>query len=416
MKKYIVVLVSLITIFTCLFFIEPAECAPDAQEKRVVSVYTKKREWDWATIEARYEAYNPEVDLVVDATDANTYYDLLKGYLASGDLPDVIQITSGATLDDWQEYLVPLDGLDAFAHMNTTVINEFAKDGKIYGAPLFAELHGVIYNMGYLNEVGWTTTPTTLDEFAKLNEDLIAAGQPTGISPWSTAAAILGHMTAPLFSSREDAYAYQDEIINGTADLDNDEYWNGFWDYLDMTIKYGNADAIVTDNTTERNALYTEEYAWYAHDGSWLMPQIKAINPDLENRIALGVYPYTNDAEKNKIGNSIQGISVMNTDHQEDAKNFINWLVGTDDGSDVLANVCNVVLLRNDYPLSDESVGALGVQGLNYVSNNMAYNNFRGFPSSIQQSLMAAIQKYLAGVSKRAEANAEIKEIYSTCK
>lgn len=416
MKKIFALLISLITIFTCFFFIEPAECSPDAQEKRVVSVYTKKREWDWATIEARYEAYNPEVDLVVDATDAGTYYDLLKGYLASGDLPDVIQITSGATLDDWQEYLVPLDGLEAFSHMNPTVINEFAKDGKVYGAPLFAELHGVIYNMGYLNEVGWTTTPTTKDEFVKLNEDLIAAGLPTGISPWSSAAAILGHMTAPVFSNHEDAYAYQNEIINGKADLDNDEFWNGFWDYLDLTMKYGNPDALVTDNTTERNALYTEEYAWYAHDGSWLMPQIKALNPDLENRIALGVYPYTNDPEKNKIGNSIQGISVMNTEHQEDAKNFINWLVGTDDGSDVLANVCNVVLLRNDYPISDESVGALGVQGLNYVSNDMAYNNFRGFPTSIQQSLMAAIQKYLANVSKRSETNAEIIEIYSTCK
>ena len=122
-----------------------------AGEKRIVNVFTKKREWDWKTIEARYEAYNPEVDLVVDATDSTTYYDLLKGYLASGDLPDVIQITSGSTMDVWKEYLVPLDGLEALNTMPADSTAEFMADGKYYGVPLFAELHGVIYNMDYLN-------------------------------------------------------------------------------------------------------------------------------------------------------------------------------------------------------------------------------------------------------------------------
>jgi len=387
-----------------------------AGEKRIVNVFTKKREWDWKTIEARYEAYNPEVDLVVDATDSTTYYDLLKGYLASGDLPDVIQITSGSTMDVWKEYLVPLDGLEALNTMPADSTAEFMADGKYYGVPLFAELHGVIYNMDYLNKVGWTTTPTTLDEFIQLNEDLIAAGLPTGICPWSSAGSILGHMTASVFSSHDDPYAYMNEIIEGNVDLTTDEQWNALYDYLDATLKYGNADALVTDSTTERNALYTEEYAWYAHDGSWLTPQIKANNPELEDHIALGVYPFFNDASKNKIGNSLQGMSVMNTAHTEDAKNFVNWLLGTDDGCDVLANVCNVVLLKDGFELTVENVGALGVQGMNYVANGQAYNNFRGFPTEIQSALMAAIQKYLAGTSTRVESLAEIQALFESCK
>ena len=394
---------------------EPAETEATG-EKRVVNVFTKKREWDWETIEKRYEAYNPQVDLVVDATDANTYYDLLKGYLASGDLPDVIQITSGSTMDVWKEHLVALDGMEALTTMPEASTAEFMADGAYYGIPLFAELHGVIYNMTYLNAAGWTTTPTTLDEFIKLNEDLIAAGQPTGICSYSNAGAILGHMTAPVFSSHEDAYAYQAEIVAGNADLTADAGWNALYDYLEATIKYGNPDALVTDNTTERNALYAEEYAWYAHDGSWLTPQIKATNPALEDHIALGVYPFTNDAASNKIGNSLQGMSVMNTEHAEDAKNFVNWLLGTDDGCDVLANVCNVVLLKDGFELTTESVGALGVQGMNYVAAGQAYNNFRGFPTEIQSTLMAAIQKFLAGTSTRAESLAEIQALFESTK
>lgn len=390
--------------------------ADSSGEKRIVNVFTKKREWDWETIEARYEAYNPEVDLVVDATDANTYYDLLKGYLASGDLPDVIQITSGATMDVWKEHLLPLDGLEALSTMPAASTEEFMADGKYDGVPLFAELHGVIYNMDYLAKAGWTAAPTTLDEFIQLNEDLIAAGLPTGICAYSSAGAILGHMTAPVFSSHDDAYAYQREIIAGNVDLTADEQWNALYDYLDATLKYGNADALVTDNTTERNALYAEEYAWYAHDGSWLTPQIKANNPALEDHIALGVYPFFNDASRNKIGNSLQGMSVMNTAHAEDAKNFVNWLLGTDDGCDVLANVCSVVLLKDGFALTTESVGALGVQGMNYVANGQAYNNFRGFPTQIQATLMAAFQKYLAGTASRAESLAEIQALFESCK
>lgn len=441
MKKLVAILLALVVLLSCIACTtaneaqtaapaapaaaaseKKADAAPApaaAAEKRIVNVFTKKREWDWDAIEAAYEAANPDIDLVVDATDAQTYYDLLKGYLASGDLPDVIQVTSGDVLKNWGEYLVPLDDLDAFNVMSPDVVDEFVIEGKRFGVPLFSELHGVIYNMSYLNEAGWTKTPETIDEFVQMNEDLLAKGLPTGICPWNTGASILGHMCAAgVFSAEGDAYGYQDKLIAGEAKLTGDEYWEGLFDFLALTVKYGNPDALVTDNTTERNALYAEEYAWYAHDGSWLTPQIKANNPALEDHIALGVYPFSSDASKNKIGNSIQGISVMNTDHAEDAKAFVNWLTSSEEGCDIQVNKNAVVVLRADANLTTENVGALSVQGMEYVANGKSNANFRGIPASIQSGFSAALQKFVADTSdaNRTAVFAEIEQLYSTCK
>lgn len=387
-----------------------------SKEKRIVNVFTKKREWDWEAIEKGYEAFNPQVDLVVEATDANTYYDILKGYLASQDLPDVIQTVPGPTLDLWMEYLIPLNDLKVLNQMQDDVLNEYLVDGNYYGVPIFVELHGVIYNMGFLEQVGYTKPPETLNDFIKMNEKLIEAGLPTGISPWSSAAAILGHMTAPVFSIHEKPLEYLSDIKNETIDLTKDSNWHALFDYLDATLKYGNEEALITDNTTERNALYAEEYAWYAHDGSWLTPQIKDLNPDLENRIALGVYPFTNDASINKIGRSTQSLSIMNTDHAEDAKDFVDWLLGSKEGSDILAKVCNVVLLRTDYEMTSEDIGALGTQGLEYVNEGRSYGNFRNFPDGSASDLMSAIQKYLSKVSTREETLQEIQNVFARFK
>lgn len=389
---------------------------PASGEKKVVTVFSKKREWDWEAIEKAYEAARPDVDLVVDLTDANTYYDVLKGYLASGDLPDVIQTVSGATINLWKEHLIPLNDLQVLKAMDPDIVAEYLIGGDYYGVPLFMELHGVIYNMKYLEQVGFTEPPKTLNEFADLSQKLQSQGLPTGISPWSTAAAIVGHMLAPVFGSHDDPVGYMKQIQNGEIDLTQDAGWNALYDYLDATLEYGNADALVTDNTTERNALYAEEYAWYAHDGSWLTPAILNTNPDLENRIRLGAYPFTNDAAANKIGRSTQSLSIMNTAHAQDAKDFVDWLLGSDEGCDILVKVCNTVLLRKDYEMQAGDIGVLSAQGVEYVQAGNSYGNFRHIPDEITAGISAEIHKYLGRAASREESLKAIQALFESTK
>lgn len=372
----------------------------NASEK-VVHVFTKKREWNWDRIKEAFEASHPEYVLNVDITEATDYYNLLKTYVTTGDLPDVIQTIPGLTIDLWKEYLVDISDLECFDKMDPEITNAYYEDGAHYGVPLFAEYHGVIYNMTYLEQVGFSEAPKTIDEFAALNKALIAAGLPTGISPWKGATAMIAHMSAPIFGAKDNSLSYYQGIQSGTVDLTSDKDWGMFLDYIDAVRQYGNADALNTDNTTERNAMYAGEYAWYGHDGSWVTPALRATNPEMEQNLRLGVYPYSSNPNENKIGVSTQGLSIMNTENVEAAKVFVDWLLGSDEGTDILVKDCNTVVLRTDYEMSAEDVGALAVQGRELSANGYGANNFRNMPDSVIANCANSLQKYIAQVIDR---------------
>lgn len=385
-----------------------------SEETKTVNVFTKKREWNWDLIESSFEAANPGYDLVVDITEADSYVDTLKGYLATGDLPDVIQTNSGYNIELWKEHLIDISDMDILSRMNPDIVKEYQMSDGIYGIPLFAEYHGVIYNMDYLGQAGINKAPETLDEFIDMNQKLVAAGLPTGISAWKSAGPITGHMTAPIFSAHDDSLAYMKEIAAGAVDLKTEELWTGQLDYLDAVRTYGNKDALNTDNTTERNAMYAGQYAWYGHDGSWVTPALRSTNAAMEENLVLGVYPYTNDASKNKIGVSTQSLSIMDTPNAENAKVFVTWLLGTDEGCDIMAKECNVVMLRTDYEMTADSIGKLAVQGLELVKAGKGATNFRWIPDEIVPGINSAYQKYIAEAQTREQTLDEIQTLFSS--
>ena len=399
-------------ILACLMVLGLAACGQAQGEtsdsgengsEKVVNVFTKKREWNWDRIKEAFEASHPGYVLNVDITEATDYYNLLKTYASTGDLPDVIQTVPGSTIDLWKEYLVDISNLECFDKMDPEITDEYYVDGAYYGVPLFAEYHGVIYNMTYLEQVGFSDVPKTIDEFVELNEALIAAGLPTGISPWKGAESIIAHMTAPIFRAKDDSLGYYQDVQSGAVDLTNDKDWGMFLDYIDAVRQYGNADALNTDNTTERNAMYAGEYAWYGHDGSWVTPALRATNPEMEQNLRLGVYPYSSDPDENKIGVSTQSLSIMNTENAEAAKVFVDWLLGSDEGTDILVKDCNAVVLRTDYEMSADNVGALAIQGRELSASGFGANNFRNMPDSVVFNCADSIQKYIAQVIDRDE-------------
>ena len=98
----------------------------DGEKARVV-IFSKKREWEegWNQLRDRYMELHPDTEIVVNLTDASTYYDVLKGYQAAGDLPDIIQTVPGTTLSLWQEHLVPLNDLEVLDQMQQDIVDEY---------------------------------------------------------------------------------------------------------------------------------------------------------------------------------------------------------------------------------------------------------------------------------------------------
>ena len=85
-----------------------------AGQGKTVNVFTKKREWNWDRIKEAFEASHEGYTLNVEITEATDYYNLLKTYVTTGDLPDVIQTIPGSTIELWKEYLVDIGDLEAF--------------------------------------------------------------------------------------------------------------------------------------------------------------------------------------------------------------------------------------------------------------------------------------------------------------
>ena len=93
--------------------------------------------------------------------------------------------------------------------------------------------------------------------------------------------------------------------------------------------------------------------------------------------------------------------SLPKTQNVEAAKVFVDWLLGSDEGTDILVKDCNTVVLRTDYEMSAEDVGALAVQGRELSANGYGANNFRNMPDSVIANCANSLQKYIAQVIDR---------------
>ena len=125
-------------ILACLMVLGLAACGQAQGEtsdsgengsEKVVNVFTKKREWNWDRIKEAFEASHPGYVLNVDITESTDYYNLLKTYASTGDLPDVIQTMPGSTIDLWKEYLVDISDLECFDKMDPEITDEYYVDG-----------------------------------------------------------------------------------------------------------------------------------------------------------------------------------------------------------------------------------------------------------------------------------------------
>ena len=124
-------------------------------------------------IEARWEELHPGYDLEIIQPDHSAYYDVLQQRIASGDLPDVVLLSSTYYADYAAAGLL-WDMTDAWENSQTknsgrftgdTVFEGLKIDGKLYG---FAPTRGngcVTYvKQAWLDAVGMEA-PTTYDEY-----------------------------------------------------------------------------------------------------------------------------------------------------------------------------------------------------------------------------------------------------------
>ena len=296
-------------------------------------------------------------------------------------------------------------------------------NGKVYSFPLCIEGRGIIYNKQVIEDtLGETFDPAsiqTLDDFVALLDRLVEAGMEHPVSlameDWSLGAHHLQYIYETYDGTSDGAAEVIQQIKDGQLDLTTYDRMSQFLDMFDVLMKYNVAasDPLGADYDEMAIDLVDGKTAFW-FNGNWAWPNLE--DADAEKDDAYGFLPYfMNNDPDDFVNCQIQASpskqvmldGVVATEKQlAAAKEFLNWIVYSEIGQQMLVKTCNIIppFQNNPYEPSDP----LSRDIYNHVHDGAAFNASAIVPNDHWSVLGAAMQKYLAQRSDRAELIASI--------
>ena len=289
---------------------------------------------------------------------------------------------------------------------------------KIYSFPLCIEGRGLIYNKAIIEDaLGEAFDPdsiTTLDEFEELLDRLVEGGieKPVSLAKedWSLGAHHLQYVYETYDGTSEGAQECIEQIKDGEINLTKYDRMAEFLDMFDVLKKYNVAkgdplgadyDEMAIDLVDGKTAI------WF--NGNWAWPNMEEAGAEEDDEY--GFLPYfMNNDEDDFVNQKIQaspskqvmvdGQQASETE-QAAAKEFLNWIVYSEIGQQMLVKTCSIIpaFQNNPYEPSDP----LARDIYEKVHNDRAFNAAAIVPNDHWSVLGAAMQKYLAGRSDREE-------------
>lgn len=301
-------------------------------------------------------------------------------------------------------------------------------NGKVYSFPLCIEGRGIIYNKQVIEDtLGETFDPAsirTLDDFVALLDRLVEAGMEHPVSlameDWSLGAHHLQYIYETYDGTSAGAAEVIEQIKAGQLDLTTYDRMSQFLDMFDVLMKYNVAasDPLGADYDEMAIDLVDGKTAFW-FNGNWAWPNLE--DADAEKDDEYGFLPYfMNNDPDDFVNCQIQASpskqvmldGVVATEKQlAAAKEFLNWIVYSEIGQQMLVKTCNIIppFQNNPYEPSDP----LSRDIYNHVHDGAAFNASAIVPNDHWSVLGAAMQKYLAQRSDRAELIASIEDYWA---
>ena len=137
----------------------------------------------WKDFEAKFEAANENIDLVVDVVSWNDIYTVVNTRIANGEAPDLLNIDGFA---DYQAdgLLLPAEewvSEETYAKFFASFLEQSVVDGTVWAVPDLASARALYYNADILAAAG-VEVPTTWDELVAACEAIKAYD--AEIYPW----------------------------------------------------------------------------------------------------------------------------------------------------------------------------------------------------------------------------------------
>lgn len=362
---------------------------------------------------------------VMPVTDGDSPYTRVVSMYNSGTPPtlSILDTTDVIALAEEKAADLTEESWTAEAEEYLTKVN-----GKVYSFPLCIEGRGIIYNKKVIEEtLGKEFDPasvTSRTDFVELLEELRAAGMEKPVSmakeDWSLGAHQLQYIYETYNGTSEGAQEVIEEIKAGNLDLESYDRMNEFLDTFDVLKEYNVAkgDPLGADYDEMAIDLADGKTAFW-FNGNWAWPNLSEAGA--EETDEYGFLPYfMNDDTEDFVNNQIQASpskqimldgQIATEAEQKAAKEFLNWIVYSEIGQQMLVKTCNVIppFTNNPYEPSDP----LSRDIYERVHEGTAFNASAIVPNDHWAVLGASMQKYLADRSDRKELISDIEQYWS---
>lgn len=291
-------------------------------------------------------------------------------------------------------------------------------NGKVYSLPLCIEGRGIIYNKAVIEEaLGETFDPqsvTTLEEFQALLDRLAGAGMERPVSlakeDWSLGAHHLQYIYETWDGTSEGAAKMVGQLKAGTLDLASCGRVHEFLDAFDVLKQYNvsRKDPLGADYDEMAIDLADGKTAFW-FNGNWAWPNLAEAGAEHEDEYGFLPYFLNNDPE-DFVNRQIQASpskqvmldgQMASEKEQAAAREFLNWMVYSEIGQQMLVKTCNLIPPFQNNPY--EPADPLSRDIYEKVHEGGAFNASVIVPNDHWSVLGSAMQKYLAGRSDRQE-------------
>lgn len=352
---------------------------------------------------------------VMPVTDGDSPYTKVVSMYNSGTPPTMAILDTTDVIALAEEKAADLSG-EAWTSEAEGYLTEV--NGKVYSFPLCIEGRGIIYRKAVIEEtLGKDFDPksiTTLDDFRGLLKELREAGLEKPVSmakeDWSLGAHHLQYIYETFNGTSEGAQEIIEKIKDNTLDLESYDRVQQFLDMFDVLREYNVAkgDPLGADYDEMAIDLADGKTAFW-FNGNWAWPNLAEAGAEEDEEY--GFLPYFMNNDPDDFANSkIQASpskqvmldgQIATEKEQKAAKEFLNWIVFSEIGQQMLVKTCNVIppFTNNPYEPADP----LSRDIYERVQSGEAFNASAIVPNDHWSVLGAAMQKYLAERSDRTE-------------
>lgn len=426
MKKRVVsimfaaAMVSSVLASNCTVFAEDGE-------KTKISVYlggdaAEENQKIIETFNAQSQTIEAEL---VTLTEGSSGYEMLTVMYNAGNPPAVYFMEAGDILK-LTDKLADVSSLECAQYVNAGTTEDITVGDILYGIPGNIQAYGLIYNEKVLKDVmGEDFNPQdikTRDDFKVVCDKVQEAGiAPVAISPfdWNLGNHWFTQIYTGQADKKEDRDAFVATLKEGTANIAENEVFNDYMDTFDMLMEYNYykenpLETVADGNEKQAQLLATEQAAFWFH-GNWATANIRTL--DEEGTYGFIPVPISEtNPNYGEICTLVPGYfcveqSICTEEQQEASKEFINWLIMSEEGQQYVVNCGNIPAYSNNEAEITESVST---SVLSYTAEENTFPMYVMFPSDHYKYVGGAMQKYLAGEIDRAGLAQEISDYWVT--